>query len=257
MPIALVPPTLPLAFLGHTGTWQSSVNELELQKQLAAFMADAARIARVSVINPTFLARPSPEPSRADPLMDLKAGFPYSVAHASAVAEQAVRLLFPPSPKKGLITDLDDTLWGGLLGEVGVSGVSWTLAEHAQVHGLYQQMLGHLAEMGVLVAVASKNDAALVEEALKRDDLLVPATLLFPVYANWGPKSASVAEILRVWNIGADSVVFVDDSPMELEEIEYTKIISKLADVVPTPAALASYATIPCVIKAGYIYLTA
>ena len=219
MPVALVPPTLPLGFLGHTATWQSSVNELELQRQLAAFMADAARISGVSVINPTFLARLSPEPSRADPMMDLKAGFPYSVAHASAVAEQVVRLLFPPSPKKGLITDLDDTFWAGLLGEVGVSGVSWTLAEHAQVHGLYQQMLGHLAEMGVLVAVASKNDAALVEEALKRDDLLVPATSLFPVHANWGPKSASVAEILRVWNIGADSVVFVDDSPMELGEV--------------------------------------
>jgi FkbH-like protein len=219
MPVALLPPSLSPELVGHTAAWQSSINELDLQKELATFLADAARIAAVSVGHPSFLARVSPEPSRADALMDLRAGFPYTLAHASAVANQAVKLLFPSSPKKGIITDLDETVWSGILGEVGPSGVSWGLAEHAQIHGLYQQMLGHLAEMGVLVGAASKNEPALVEEALRREDLLLPAKALFPVCANWGPKSASVAEILRIWNIDADSVVFVDDSPMELEEV--------------------------------------
>jgi len=57
---------------------------------------------------------------------------------------------------KGLITDLDGTLWLGIVGETGVAGVSWSLAEHAQIHGLYQQLLRHFSEMGVLLAVASK-----------------------------------------------------------------------------------------------------
>jgi len=71
----------------------------------------------------------------------------------------------------------------------------------------------------VLIAVASKNELTVVEAALQREDMLVPGKLLFPVCANWGPKSGSIAEILRIWNIGADSVVFVDDSAMELEEV--------------------------------------
>ena len=121
---------------------------------------------------------------------------------------------------KGLITDLDETFWAGIVGEVGAGAVSWSLADHTQVHGLYQQMLAHLAEMGVLLAIASKNELAVVEEALRRDDLLVPADSIFPIRANWGPKSESVAEILRAWNIGADSVVFVDDSAMELDEVQ-------------------------------------
>jgi len=220
MPVALVPPTLLPTPWGHTASWHCSLNELELQKYTTAFLADAARISGVSIIHPAHLARVSPEAGRADTTMELRAGFPYTIGHASAVADQAIRLLYPPSPKKGLITDLDETLWSGILGEAGASNVSWSLGDHAQIHGLYQHMLRHLSEMGVLIGVASKNEQAVVEQALLREDLFAPAQALFPVCANWGPKSASVAEILRVWNIGPESVVFVDDSPMELDEVK-------------------------------------
>jgi FkbH-like protein len=219
MPVALVPPTLPIPLMGHTAVGQSSLNELELQKLAATFLVNAALIGGVRVLNSSRLARFSAEPSRLDALMELKAGFPYTIPHASAVASQLVELMFPPSPMKGLITDLDETFWSGIVGELGVRGVSWSLADHTQIHGLYQQMLRHLSEMGVLLAIASKNELALVEEALRRDDLLVPASSFFPICATWGPKSRSVAEILRIWNIGADGVVFVDDSAMELDEV--------------------------------------
>ncbi|MFN3325140.1 MAG: HAD-IIIC family phosphatase [Bryobacteraceae bacterium] len=120
---------------------------------------------------------------------------------------------------KALITDLDDTLWRGILGETGIEGLEFTLEGGAQILGLYQQYLQALAERGVLLAVASKNEAALMEKALLRPDLLVEGRNLFPVEANWGPKSVSVGRILKAWNIGADAVAFVDDSPMELAEV--------------------------------------
>lgn len=219
MPVALVPPTLPLSPIGHTASWQASQTEVELNKQLATFLAEAARADGIRVLNSSTLARVSPEGSRSDVLMELRAGFPYTMAHASAVAGQAVKLLFPPAPMKGLITDLDETFWSGIVGEIGVCGVSWSLAEHTSIHGLYQQMLAHLSEMGVLLAIASKNELSVVEEALQREDLFVPAKSFFPVHANWGPKSASIAEILRTWNIGAESVVFVDDSSLDIHEV--------------------------------------
>lgn len=218
-PVVVVPPTLPLLPLGHTAGWQASRFELELQRQLAEFLAKTAEIGGVSILNSRRINSASPQESRLDALMELKAGFPYTVAHASAVASECTRLLFPPAPMKALITDLDDTLWDGILGDVGVRGVSWSLEEHSQIHSLYQQMLRSLSESGVLLGIASKNEQSLVEEALRRDDLLVPAKAFFPVHANWGAKSKSVGEILRVWNIGPDSVVYVDDSLMELEEV--------------------------------------
>lgn len=219
MPVALVGPTLRPRLFGQTAGWQLSAAEAELDRQLASFLAEAAGIANVSVLHPGRLAQSSPEQARADPKMELGAGFPYSLAHASALASQLVKLLYPAQPKKGLITDLDDTLWSGLVGEIGPAAVSWGLAEHAQIHGLYQQELRALAEAGTLLAIASKNEAGPVETALRRADLRAPAESFFPVQVSWNAKSGAVAEILRIWNIGADSVVFVDDSAMELEEV--------------------------------------
>ena len=88
------------------------------------------------------------------------------------------------------------------------------------MHGVYQRFLHSLSESGVLIAIASKNDAITVQQAMGRSDLILPVQSVFPVEANWGPKSESVARILKAWNIGADAVVFVDDSPMELAEVK-------------------------------------
>jgi HAD-superfamily phosphatase, subfamily IIIC/FkbH-like domain len=220
MPVALVRPTLPISLVGHTAGWQMSMIEVELEKQAAAFLADAGRIGNVGILHPSRLARISPEISRLDAKMELAAGFPFSIGHASALANQLVKLLYPPSPMKGLITDLDDTLWSGIVGEIGAGAVSWSLAEHSQIHGLYQQELRHLSEMGVLLAIATKNDTPVVEAALERGDLYVPGNSFYPVRVTWGPKSGSVAEILQAWNVGAESVVFVDDSLLELSEVQ-------------------------------------
>jgi HAD superfamily phosphatase (TIGR01681 family) len=97
--------------------------------------------------------------------------------------------------------------------------MSWDLDHHAAQHGAYQQMLQSLADSGVLVAVASKNGPALVRSALERTDLLLRADSAIPVEAHWGPKSESVARILKAWNISAESVVFIDDSAVELAEV--------------------------------------
>jgi FkbH-like protein len=161
----------------------------------------------------------SPLKERHDVESDVLTGFPYSLVHASALALCLANLSQRLTPKKGIITDLDDTLWRGVLGEDGVDRISWDLDHHSQMHALYQRFLGALASEGVLIGVASKNDPSLVEEALRREDLALSPSVIFPIEANWGPKSESVAGILRAWNVGPDSVVYVDDSPFELAEV--------------------------------------
>ena len=87
--------------------------------------------------------------------------------------------------------------------------MSWDLTSHSQIHAAYQLLLQALASAGTLVAVASKNDSALVEEAFRRKDILLHPKHVYPREVNWGSKSSSVAAILKTWNISADSVVFV------------------------------------------------
>ena len=219
-PVVLVPPTIPFSLAGSTSGWQMSGFELDLEHQLAGFLAAVAAAPSVRVVHPQRLAADSPPAARHDPQTELGAGFPFRVPHADAVARAVVQLAFPPQPKKGIITDLDDTLWAGIVGEVGPAAVAWGQADNAQLHGLYQSVLRQLSGAGALLGIATKNDPQVVEVALGRPDLIVGKEAFFPVYAGWGPKSEAVSAILAAWNVGADSVVFVDDTRMELEEVK-------------------------------------
>jgi FkbH-like protein len=217
MRVGICLPSLPLPPIFQTPRWQAGAAEWALLGVVAEFAGACAGLPGVVVVNPQALATP-PE-GRHDVRADLAGDFPYRVEHVSAVAEALARAVSPPAPLKGIITDLDDTLWRGLVGEVGPEGVTWDLDHKSQGHALYQQMLASLADAGVLVAVASKNDAGVVDAALASPGLRIARDRMFPVEASWGLKSEAVARILAIWNIGADSVVFVDDSPLELAEV--------------------------------------
>lgn len=220
LPTYISLPTLPLPPLFATPNPQASAYELSLRERTSHFAASLAAQPRIRVISSQQLDELSPLATRFDIQSDLSSGFPYRLAHASAIAELLAALVRNPNPKKGLITDLDDTLWSGILGEDGIHGISWHLEQQTHIHGMYQQFIASVASAGVLTAVASKNDPALVEQAFARQDLLVGKDSLYPIDANWGPKSESVRRILKTWNIGADSVIFIDDSPMELAEVK-------------------------------------
>ena len=220
LPTYISLPTLPLPPLFTTPSQQASAYELELRQAVSSFAASLATHSRIRMLSATHLGEVSPPSNRFDLQSELSAGFPYQLSHASALAELLATLIRNPSPKKGLITDLDDTLWSGILGENGVDGISWHLDQQSQIHGLYQQFLASLASAGVLTGVASKNEPALVQQAFEREDLLIDKQSLYPLDVHWGPKSESVRRILKTWNIAADSVVFIDDSPMELAEVK-------------------------------------
>ncbi len=218
-PVTISLPTLPLPPAAQTPPIQQSSWEAALRASLAAAAAEWAEIPGLRLLAPQRLDELSPPAARLDPTSWLQTGFPYAKPHAEALAEALACMATPTPPKKGIITDLDDTLWSGIAGETGPLGVHWDLEHHAQPHGLYQQLLASLAESGVLVAVASKNDPAVVEQVFARPGIPLPADSVFPFQVHWKAKSQSVAEILKAWNIGADSVVFIDDSPMELAEV--------------------------------------
>lgn len=220
LPTCICLPTLPLPPLFYTGTEQDSTLALNLRRKLACF-GEAISIGRqVSVVSGQHLDENSPLGKRFDLRTEITQGFPYKTHHASVIGELLASLIHRREPKKGLITDLDDTLWAGILGEVGVEGIHWQLEDHAQLHGLYQQFLASLASAGILIAAASKNDAPLVGQAFERDDLVLSKTSVFPIEAHWRPKSESVQNILSKWNVLPDSVVFVDDSMMEVAEVQ-------------------------------------
>jgi FkbH-like protein len=213
-------PTLPLPPAFTTRSLQLGSQEARLLRIVASFGEFLSQFPQVRIINPQKLAEDSPLPNRYDVKSDLQTGFPYSLEHASVLAELLKGLIDTHSPMKGIITDLDDTLWAGTVGDDGIDGISWNLDGHSQMHGVYQQLLSSLASAGVLVGVASKNEEETVRQAFQRKDLLLTLDDVFPLEIHWSRKSESVERILKTWNIGADAVVFIDDNPAELAEVQ-------------------------------------
>jgi FkbH-like protein len=219
VPVVVCMPTLPFPPMFPTRADQGGLFETGLRELSASLAHSLAAQSAVRVANAQFLDSISAPGQRYDVKSDVTAGFPYTLHHASALAELFADLIQPRPPKKGLITDLDDTLWAGIVGDDGVDGISWHLDRHTQMHGLYQQLVASLAGAGVLVGVASKNDPAIVARAFEREDLLLSKSQIFPFEVHWQRKSESVQRILATWNIAPDAVVFVDDSPMEVAEV--------------------------------------
>lgn len=219
-PVVISLPTLPFPPAFRPPAGEAGETQTVITASLQEFTARVVCIPNVRLLNNQQLALDSPVAGRLDLKADLTTGFPYSLTHASCLAAALARLIAPPAPKKGLITDLDDTFWKGIVGEIGPDKVSWDLNGHSQLHGLYQQVLRALADQGVLIGIASKNDPAVVDQTFERKDIVLTKDKIFPVEVHWNAKSGSVSRVIKSWNIGADAVVFVDDSPMELAEVQ-------------------------------------
>jgi FkbH-like protein len=133
---------------------------------------------------------------------------------------RAIRALYFP-PRKVLCTDLDNTLWGGIVGEDGPDGVATGSAFPGNCYRDYQRYLKHLAARGVLLTIASKNNPADVQECfrMRAADLAVTLDDFVGVKIGWGEKSAALRELAQELSLGLDSFVFVDDNPVECAAI--------------------------------------
>ena len=120
--------------------------------------------------------------------------------------------------KKALVLDLDNTLWGGVIGDDGIEGIQiGHETSMGQAYNEFQSYIKNHLQLGIMLAVNSKNDEENAiaglnhpEGTLKPDDFIV-------IKANWEPKSLNLKRIASSINIGEDSLVFVDDNPAERE----------------------------------------
>lgn len=122
--------------------------------------------------------------------------------------------------KKCLVLDLDNTLWGGVVGEDGIEGILLSGSYPGKAFHLWQEGLKMLQKSGVMFAICSKNNQSDVEEVwAKRDDMLLQKEDFVAMRINWQDKATNIRELAKELNIGLDAMVFVDDNPTERELI--------------------------------------
>jgi FkbH-like protein len=137
---------------------------------------------------------------------------PLLVDHQAALVRAALGL-----SKKVVVVDLDNTLWGGIIGEDGLEGISLGAPSAAgEAYQAFQRYLLDLKSRGVLLAVCSKNneeDAKLL--FLKHDSMVLHLDDFVVFRANWRDKPENLREIAKLLNLGLDSFVFLDENPVE------------------------------------------
>jgi FkbH-like protein len=118
--------------------------------------------------------------------------------------------------KKCLVLDLDNTLWGGVIGDDGVQSLILG-RDHpmGEAFADFQQYVKALQRRGIILAVCSKNDAENAKEGLSHPDSVLKLEDFSAFKANWDPKPENIRAIAAELNIGLDSIVFVDDNPAE------------------------------------------
>ncbi len=166
---------------------------------------------------------------------------PFSAAAQQEIGRALARRLrsLRTPPRKCLVLDLDNTLWGGVLGEDGPGGIKLGADYPGNVFSSFQRHVKRLRSRGVLLAVASKNNPADALEVLDgHPDCVLRTSDFAALQIGWEDKATSLLAIARELNIGIDALAFFDDNPVEREWVR-----SQLPQVavVEVPASPTGY----------------
>jgi FkbH-like protein len=155
-------------------------------------------------------------------------------------------------PKKVLVLDLDNTLWGGVVGETGPLGVALGESPDGEAYRAFQKHVKALSKRGIVLAIASKNNTADgIEPFETNPEMILKLGDIAAAEINWEPKGTTIRRIAETLNLGLDSFVFFDDNPAEREQVR--QAIPEIA-VACVPAEPAEYAR---ALQAGLWFETA
>lgn len=149
-------------------------------------------------------------------------GIKYSNAGAALIARQIEYIVHAyTGRKKCLLLDLDNTLWGGVLGECGVEGIELSNVKEGARYYDFQRRLKEIKDTGVILGIVSKNNADDVQEVFENHLHMLLTEQDFVIRKiNWIDKADNIRQVAQELNIGLDSIVFVDDNPVEREAIK-------------------------------------
>lgn len=181
--------------------------------------------------------------SLADPRLGHLARIPFGISGQIAFSRHLARCLRAArtQPAKVLVLDLDETLWGGIVGEDGPGGIKLGDDFPGNAYKSFHHYLLSLRDRGVLLAIASKNNEADAFEVFDHNpDCVLMRTDFAAHRINWERKSANITAIAAELNLGPDAFVFFDDNPAEREEVRSALPAVTVIEVPRDPLAFAA-----------------
>ncbi|WP_432192471.1 SDR family NAD(P)-dependent oxidoreductase [Streptomyces sp. bgisy027] len=178
--------------------------------------AELTGVPGIAVVGPDDWTRHHPVEEPFDERTEAMAHLPFTAPFQAAVAlrlAEVVRAVRRPAPKV-IAVDGDETLWGGVAGEIGPDAVDLT-----GPRALLARRLLQWRTAGALLVLVSNNDEDTVRAVLDRPDSLLKAEHFSVLSAAWGPKPTRLAEAAHTLDLGLDSFLFLDDNPAEIAKM--------------------------------------
>lgn len=177
----------------------------------------------------------------ADAHKDLAMRVPLTPSAFAALADEYMRFLHPLTGRvsKVIAVDLDNTLWGGIIGEDGASGIKIGVEYPGNAYLAVQHELKRLRRRGILLALCSKNNWAEAKDVLDtHPDMVLRSGDFSAIRVNWDDKAANLRAIATELNIGLDAVAFLDDNPVEREWVRTQVPDVQVIDVPDDPVGM-------------------
>ena len=153
--------------------------------------------------------------------------------------------------KKVLVLDLDNTLWGGVIGDDGVDKIQiGKETSVAEAYTAFQEYCLALRDRGIVLAVCSKNELEIAQSGLQHPDSVLKLSHFAAFKANWEPKHENIKAIAQELSLGLDSFVFVDDNPAE------RAIVAAQLPMVTVPDVGSEVALFPAILQASRCFET-
>lgn len=179
-----------------------------------------------------------------DPKLYITGDFVFSLDFTVLVAKNTIDIILPiiGKVKKCLILDLDNTLWGGIIGDDGIENIQIGDLGIGKAFTLLQTWAKQLKERGVILAVCSKNTESVAKEPFEQHpDMVLKLEDISIFVANWNNKADNIRYIQSILNIGFDSMVFLDDNPFERELVKKELPEVVVPELPNDPAQYLSY----------------
>lgn len=155
-----------------------------------------------------------------DPKMYVNADMVYSLDFLPLIAKNVTDIILSIAGtfKKCLILDLDNTTWGGIIGDDGMEGIQIGYFGAGKIYTELQLWAKQLKKRGIILCICSKNTEEIAREPFeKHPDMVLRMDDIAVFVANWETKVDNIRHIKNILNIGFDSMVFLDDNPFERE----------------------------------------
>jgi len=243
-------PTPPMPLFGSfdrrvAGTVRAMIDEVN--REMVALAADNS----CYILDAAALAERVGADRWFDPVQWAAYKFPFASDVAPAYADVVARLLGAVAGKarKCLVLDLDNTVWGGVIGDDGLEGIK--IGQGSAVGEAFlsvQHIALDLRERGVILAVSSKNDDAVARGPFRdHPDMALREEHISVFQANWSDKPSNLKAIASTLNIGLDALVFLDDNPAERAQVRAALPMVAVPELPRDPGWYAFYLT-----AAGY-----